>query len=228
MLTVLTVSAINVFALNNAEIVKRNDNATKYIALTFDDGPHARYTDEILDILKENDVKATFFVIGENAKTHPEILKRIANEGHEIGNHTYHHVYISKCGRDKITKEIKETENTVYSITGTRPIVFRPPGGYYSKESIEQIRNMGYECVLWSVDTKDWTLPAVEKVISTVSKETVGGDIILFHDHNQKGSPTPSSVRRLIPMLKEKGYTFLTVSELLDVSENNVSQETDE
>lgn len=206
-------------------IVKKNGLAEKHIALTFDDGPHGEYTDIILDILKENDIKATFFVIGENIASHPEKVKRIHEEGHEIGNHTFTHVYISKSDKDKILKELKDTDDAIYSVTGIRPKIFRPPGGLFTEKSISYVKSLGYDCILWSVDTRDWSLPGTEKVISTVMNETAGGDIILFHDFNQKGSPTPEAVRRLIPMLKEKGYSFVTVSELLSIKKDDDSKD---
>ncbi len=206
-------------------IIKKNGVAEKHIALTFDDGPHGKYTDIILDILKENDVKATFFVIGENAAIYPEKVKRIHDEGHEIGNHTFKHVYISECSADRISKELKDTDDAIFAASGIRPKIFRPPGGCYNEKSISHVKKLGYDCILWSIDTRDWALPGTEKVISTVMNETAGGDIILFHDFNQKGSPTPEAVRKLIPMLKEKGYSFVTVSELLAIERDDNSKD---
>lgn len=206
-------------------IIKKNGMAEKHIALTFDDGPHSKYTDIILDILKENDVKATFFVIGENVAANPEKVKRINDEGHEIGNHTFNHIYISDFEEERITKELTDTDDAIFSATGIRPKIFRPPGGCYNEKSISHVKKLGYDCILWSVDTRDWSLPGTEKVISTVMNEAAGGDIILFHDFNQNGSPTPDAVRRLIPLLKEKGYSFVTVSELLAIKEDDYSKD---
>ncbi len=187
----------------------------KYIALTFDDGPHTKYTLEILDILKENDAVATFFIIGENAMEHPALVKTIKNAGCEIGNHTWSHAYLDKLSEDKIREELSKTDSYLHELTGERPRLFRPPGGRTNAAVLKVAEEFGYVSVLWSKDTRDWSCPSVEDVISSALKNSANGDIILFHDYNAGKSPTPSALRKILPKLIASGYKTVTVSELL-------------
>ena len=189
------------------------DTLDKLVALTFDDGPHVRYTERILQILEKYNVKASFFIIGENAVQHPETIKKIYDQGHELGNHTYTHVSINKVSKEKLTEELEKTSHVIEEITSFRPRVFRPPFGAYSDASIATVTSLGYRSVLWSKDSKDWQLPSVDEILQ--SMEVSSGDILLFHDYNQANSPTPDALEKLIPRLLEKGYKFVTVTELL-------------
>ena len=189
---------------------------TKEIALTFDDGPSRQNTEEILKILEEYGIRATFFVIGENAAADPERIRMIHEAGHEIGNHTYTHAYISKIRPDELREEIQKTEEVLKSITGEKPTVFRPPGGYYDQASLEVLEEMGYQSILWSLDTKDWSMPKSDTIASKIEETAVGGDIILFHDLNDKRLPTPEALKRILPYLKENGYEFVTISEMIE------------
>lgn len=195
-----------------------NKHAEKYIALTFDDGPHPKLTKEILEILDENEVKATFFPIGKNVEENPDIVKEIISRGHEVGNHTYSHANVSKLSTNALKEEIEKTESILRSL-GADPTLFRPPGGAYSKSSLDTVNELGYKYILWSwrLDTRDWSSPPVEQVINTVKSNVSDGSIILFHDYVAKNSPTPESLRVLIPHLKELGYRFVTVSELISL-----------
>lgn len=203
----------------NKDIFVGNRSAGKYVALTFDDGPHKEYTPEILDILKKYDAKATFFVIGSNAENCPEIIKREFDEGHEIGNHTYSHPKMREISLSQLTEEIEKTQRIVKDITGKAPVLFRSPGGYLDDGIIKTIEN--YECtpVLWSwrQDTRDWSRPPVKSVVDTVLNNLQNGDIILFHDYNLKGSPTPDALKVILPELIDRGYRFVTVSELMSL-----------
>ncbi len=184
------------------------------IALTFDDGPHPTYTPQILDILKANDIKATFFVIGENAEKHPDIVKRIIAEGHEIGNHTYSHPHLKKIGDEELTLELKRTEALLTERFGYTPTLFRPPEGYCCAAVQQSSDRMGYSLTLWDVDTTDWAHNPSDNIIKTVLATVKDGSIILCHDFVTKPSPTPDAIKVLIPKLKAKGYEFVTVSEL--------------
>lgn len=199
------------------DIIVANRNAGKQIALTFDDGPCREYTKEILEILRENDAKATFFMIGKNAKEHPEIVLEVFKEGHEIGNHTYSHPEMRKLSPEKVGEEILKTQKILKEITGISPILFRPPGGYLSNAIVDQITSNGCRTVLWSwrQDTRDWEKPSSDNIVKNVLSNLRDGDIILFHDYNTKGSPTPGALRELLPKLCEMGYEFVTVSELV-------------
>lgn len=194
----------------------RSDERNKKIALTFDDGPHPRFTRQILDILSEYGIKATFFVIGVNAKNYPESLKIIKDSGCEIGNHTYSHKRMEGMSEDEIRMELEKCESAIFEISGVRPKVFRPPQGFVPDELLPITAEKGYRVALWSIDTLDWSLNPSEKIYSTVVGSVKGGDIILMHDYVSGGNTTCDALRMIIPSLLEKGYTFVTLSELLE------------
>ncbi|MBR4288862.1 MAG: polysaccharide deacetylase family protein [Clostridia bacterium] len=200
----------------NAKVLKKADTDKKRIALTFDDGPSKSNTAAILNVLKEYEIQATFFVIGENAEKDPDRIRSIFDAGHEIGNHTYSHIYISKVPESTLRNEIEKTENILMKITGEKPHVFRPPGGFYNDASLAVLDSLGYKCVLWSVDTRDWSMPKSDNVATQVQESATKGDIILFHDLEDKRLPTVAALKRIIPYLIENGYEFVTVSELFE------------
>ena len=187
----------------------------KLVALTFDDGPHPQYTAEILDILAEYGVHATFFVIGKNAKEHPDLVRRELSEGHEVGNHTEHHYHTGQIGIGTLRRDMQACEQTLFEITGTRPTLFRPPEGVDNAAIRQTCEDMGYRMILWCVDTRDWAHNPVSNIVANVEHNTVNGSIILMHDWIAEKSPTPAALRRLIPMLQASGYEFVTVSQLL-------------
>ncbi len=186
------------------------------IALTFDDGPSARYTGEILDILAEYGVKATFFAVGVNAEKHPDLLRRVAAEGHEIGNHTYSHPHLQKMDEAKLAEELTRTAVLIESITGKCPTLFRPPEGVVTASVKTAALQGGYRLVLWTIDTRDWAKNAVGNIVSEVKAHVADGAIILFHDWVAGDSPTPAALRRVIPYLLEQGYDIVPVSALAD------------
>lgn len=195
----------------------------KLVALTFDDGPDPNQTPEILDLLKKYDAKATFFVLGKKAALHPELLKREAAEGHEIANHTYNHIYFNnKIPMGKLEKEISDTHDVIAKYSGQKPHLFRPPGGMYNERMIQVAKEKGYLVVLWSwhQDTKDWRSPGVNYIVRKVLNNIRGGDIILFHDlvEGPRHSQTIEALKTILPALQEKGYTFVTVSQLVETN----------
>ena len=185
------------------------------IALTFDDGPHPRYTEQILEVLAEYDVPATFFFIGENVEYYPQTAKAVADAGHEIGNHTQRHLHVMKLSDDELKQEIEKAQDVIRRVTGQSPALFRPPEGKLTEERSAWIREMGLYGVLWNVDTLDWSGVTEEEIISTVMNGTNGGDVILCHDYVCHSSHLPSALRVIIPALIKKGYRFVTVSELM-------------
>lgn len=195
-------------------IVYQGQGQGDRIALTFDDGPHPEYTAEILDILAEYGIHATFFVIGSNVDQYPELLERELSEGHEIGNHTQTHP-LRNITRERLEEEISECEVTIGEWIDCRPRLFRPPGGIISQTVMALAQDHRYRVILWSIDTRDWSHPSVEQITATVLDEVGAGDIILMHDGIEHNSPTPAALRRLIPELLARGYRFVTVSELL-------------
>lgn len=200
------------------DIVVANRNAGKQIALTFDDGPCKRYTPEILDILSEYGIKATFFVVGKNAQEYPEIVLDEFNRGHEIGNHTYSHPNLRGLSVKSISDEITKTQELLAKITGNSPVLFRPPGGYLNNNVVDCINKSNCRPVLWSwrQDTMDWNNTPSDTIVSNIISNLKDGDIILFHDFHSGKSPTPDALRKLIPILISEGYEFVTVSELIE------------
>lgn len=186
------------------------------IALTFDDGPHPVYTPIILDILKEYNVHATFFLIGENAERNPDLVRRILREGHEIGNHTYLHKNLREHTPGCIYEEISMAEEAILRIADQRTKLLRPPGGLYDKQVCETARRLDYDIILWTVDTLDWTHPTSKEIVEKVESSVQCGDIILCHDFiGGAPSPTPDAIKRIIPDLLGQGYEFVSVSELI-------------
>ena len=218
----LEVLNINKDIMNDYEdiIIKKGNNDEKVIALTFDDGPDKDYTPQILDILKENNVKATFFVVGENVKSNSDIIKRQYQEGHEIGNHTFTHINVSKNGYNEIYKEINNTQKLVKDVIGIEPKIFRPPYRAISKPMCNIVKENNMNIVLWSdLDSRDWSNPGTYYIVDTITSKVKNGTIILLHDYNKlrnKKSQTIQALEIVIPKLKEMGYKFVTVSELIE------------
>jgi len=190
----------------------------KMIALTFDDGPDRYFTGKILDILKQYNVKATFFEIGKNAKAYPSVIKRIDKEGHAIGNHTYDHANLNHLSSEQIASEITKTDNILDSIIGHHNNILRPPYGINSSETIKTVSGMGYKVIDWSVDTRDWAGTPPSKIMNYVLDETRPGAIILHHCSSSRANGLDNTLNALpheILMLKSKGYQFVTVPQLL-------------
>ncbi len=190
-------------------------NAKKRLALTFDDGPHKKYTAEILSVLDKYGVKATFFVIGQNAEQYPELIKAEYESGHEIGNHTYSHKRLGSVNCSAMLEEIKKTDDIICKITGECPILFRPPEGRTSSELEAAVFAESKKTVLWTVDTRDWAHNPIDRIVKTVKTNVKNGSIILFHDYITPNSDTPEALGILIPYLMAQNYEFVTVSELL-------------
>ena len=191
----------------------RVSNEGNYIALTFDDGPHPRNTPRLLDILKQRNVRATFYVIGKSVNLYPEITRRIVEEGHELGNHTYNHPNLSKMLSAKVREELNITRDAIIRATGVRPRTMRPPYGAlktFQREFIHQ--EYGYPTILWDVDPLDWKRPGIAVVQSRILEGTRSGSIVLAHDlHSTTVDAMPSTVDALLA----KGFRFVTVSQLL-------------
>lgn len=213
--------AIYTFSNDRIAIISKGTTTEKIIALSFDDGPHPEYTIQILDLLKQYNVKATFFVLGMHAESFPDIIRREVSEGHEIGNHSYSHVNMRKASKKVIKEEFEKTQQIIYSISNIRPKLFRPPYGNYNDEVIEVVSSDDSYVVLWTFyqDSKDWSNPGVDVIINTTISKIQNGDIILFHDYVYKPkSNTVEALKRILPELIEEGYQFVTISELISLS----------
>lgn len=200
----------------------------KVVALTFDDGPSAEWTPKILDALKKSGTKATFFMLGKHVEEYPDVARRVSQEGHDIGIHSYNHNNFIYYNKDQVKEDIQHTERIIKNATGKTTKLFRPPKGWLSKREKKKIREFGYEVVLWSLNSKDWVTFDDKYMVKYILKHVRPGDIILFHDSGGALSTeggdrheTVLTIPRLIEKLKEKGYRFVTVSELLAMEKVN-------
>jgi peptidoglycan/xylan/chitin deacetylase (PgdA/CDA1 family) len=196
-------------------VYHNHENAGNKIALTFDDGPHPRYTKEILSVLEEYGVRATFFFVGENVFYYPETARAVAQAGHEIGNHTYTHARPDRLNRQDLAEELSRCEEIIQTVTDTSPKLFRPPQGNWNSEVYSLVRERDYNIILWNIDTLDWAHTPCEEICTNVLGRACSGDIILMHDYQSKGCSTVQALRVVIPKLIERGFHFVTVSELI-------------
>jgi peptidoglycan/xylan/chitin deacetylase (PgdA/CDA1 family) len=201
--------------VNSCPIFSRADTNEHLIALTFDDGPHDTNTERVLDLLSQEEIKATFFVVGENAQSHPEIIERIIEEGHELGNHTYKHTYLGGKNKHLIEREIDLCDDAIFNHCEYSSKLLRPPGGIYDPIVSSVCAERGYTMVLWSIDTRDWSGADAKSIEMTIMDNIEDGAIILCHDFTSFKSNTVEALRVVIPKLKKLGYRFVTVSELI-------------
>ncbi len=200
----------------------------KVVALTFDDGPSPVWTPQILDELKKAGIKATFFMLGDHVEQYPDVARRVAAEGHEIANHTYDHQTILYYNPEELKNEISHAQKVIEDITGIKTRYFRPPKAWLSQAEKQQIKEMGYTTILWSLNSKDWVTFHDKQITAYILGHIRPGDIILFHDSggvfsHQGGNrkQTVKTIPRLVEKLKEKGYRFVTISELLNLQEKD-------
>ena len=179
------------------------------VALTFDDGPSPKYTPLLLDGLKERNVRATFFLLGQNVKENQELVQRMQAEGHLLGNHTYNHVQLNKIPETTARQEILKTNNEIYEATGKYPEYMRPPYGAWKKNMELCVEMLP---VFWDIDTLDWKSQNVDAILKAAGEEPEDGSIVLMHDEYQT---SVEAALLLIDRLKEKGYEFVTVDELI-------------
>ena len=192
-------------------------NKEKVIALTIDDGPWPKTTAEMLDILKRNNVKATFFWVGSALQENPEIAKRVVAEGHAIGNHTWHHWY-RKMDEATAKSEIEKTNELIYKTTGVKTSFFRPPGGYLNNGLAAYAKSQKNSVVMWSVTSADTDPRAKYQVfVKNVIRDAKPGAIVLMHDGGGNRYRTVKALPEIISGLKQQGYRFVTVPELLEM-----------
>lgn len=184
-----------------------------YIALTFDDGPNATLTPKLLDLLAARHLKATFFVVGQNAADHPDILKRAVREGHEIANHSWSHPNLGKMSDEAVRRELQKTDDAITAAIGKRPTLLRPPYGSITARQKKWIHEeFGYRIIIWDVDPLDWKRPGPSVVTARILKETHAGSIVLSHDIH---APTIEAMPATFDQLIKKGFKSVTVTELL-------------
>lgn len=179
------------------------------IALTFDDGPNARYTPMLLDGLKKRNIRASFFLIGENIEGNEDILLQMRKDGHLIGNHTWNHVQLDKIPAEKARLEIEKTNNRIYEASGIYPSYVRPPFGAWIKDMELSVTMLP---VFWDVDTLDWQSKNIDSILSIAQKQVHDGSIILMHDGYQT---SVDAALKIADLFTEKGYVFVTADQLL-------------
>ena len=190
-----------------------------YVAMTFDDGPHPVNTPRLLSMLKARNIKATFYVVGTNAQRYPHILRRMIAEGHEIGNHTKTHAYLTKLSAEGVSNELGFTHRVIVQATGISPKTMRPPYGAVTTGLKKRIKQeFGYPSIMWAVDPQDWKRPGSQVVANRIVSGTRNGSIILAHDIH---SPTIDAMPNALDRLLAKGYRFVTVTQLISLGEGS-------
>ncbi len=191
-------------------IKKRNINLDdKVVALTFDDGP-SRYTEGILDILKKNDACGTFFIIGNKVEFYGDVLRKMLEYNNEIGNHSYDHKYLTRLSESEFKEEVNKTQEVIKKETGYSPTLFRPSYGGYN-DTLKSYTDLKF--VLWDVDSRDWSVKSKDRILKNVLPNVKSGSIILMHDNHEYAL---NALEDMIKSLKDDGYKFVTVSELLE------------
>lgn len=200
-LLIVCMTSISIFA-----------QGVKRIALTFDDGPKAKITEEIIEVLNENDAKATFFILGTNGKRYPKILEKIHESGHQIANHSYNHPNLKKLPMSDVKKELESTNKIISDVTNKKIVYFRPPYGALGKTQKEELRkSLGMESVMWNICPKDWEKASDTNYIAKFLVENAKNNgIVLLHDYGK----TAQALKIAIPQLKAQGFEFVTVAEL--------------
>ncbi|WP_293342126.1 polysaccharide deacetylase family protein [Microcoleus sp. CAWBG58] len=192
------------------------DEQHKAIALTFDDGPWPTTTKQILEILKKNNIKATFFFVGRYLQTYPELGKQVASAGHAIGNHTWNHQYI-QYNETTAAREIDRTSSLIEEVTGVKTSMFRPPGGILNNGLAAYAQKRNYAVVMWSADSLDWRTST--SLMDNVMRQANSGGIVLMHDGGGNRARTVEALPDIIAKLRKEGYKFVTVPELLRMQE---------
>ncbi len=226
-----SIAAFTVF-YDEAVLVRKGtfyygNSTERLVALTFDDGPSAQWTPRILDALKRAGIKATFFMLGKHVEQYPEIARQVAEEGHEIGNHTYDHHVLIYYKMDELENEIKKAEQVIREATGVTTKYFRPPKAWLTQAEKDKINGLGYKIVLWSLNSKDWVNFDDKYIVRYISRHIRPGDIILFHDsggvfgtEGGNRDETIKTIPQLAKKLRQMGYRFVTISELLEAKSN--------
>ncbi|BCL33760.1 polysaccharide deacetylase family protein [Nostoc sp. MS1] len=195
----------------------------KVVALTFDDGPGPKNTAQVLEILKKNNIKATFFMVGMMVKYFPQVAKQVADDGHVIGNHTWHHWY-RRMDVATAASEINRTADIIYKTTGVKTTLFRPPGGFLNNGVVDYAKSQKYAVMMWSDESSDTQRreqpPAL---IKNVIKGVKPGAIVLMHDGGGNRSRTVQALPQIISDLKAQGYKFVTIPELLEMQSKQES-----
>ena len=189
---------------------KRVDPEKKLIAFSFDDGPSRKNTEKILKALDKNNARATFFMLGQNAKYYPDLVKKVEESGNEIAGHSWNHPLLTNLGKKGVKKQMSQMNEAIASVTGSDVGLLRPPYGSINRTVKNTVKD---PLILWSIDTLDWKTLNADKTAAAILKQAKDGDIILMHDIH---APTAEAVKKVLPKLEKKGFQVCTVSELLE------------
>ena len=189
---------------------KRVNPEKKLIAFSFDDGPSRKNTEKILKALDKNNARATFFMLGQNAKYYPDLVKKVEESGNEIAGHSWNHPLLTKLGKKGVKKQMSQMNEAIASVTGSDVGLLRPPYGSINRTVKNTVKD---PLILWSIDTLDWKTLNADKTAAAILKQAKDGDIILMHDIH---APTAEAVKKVLPKLEKKGFQVCTVSELLE------------
>ncbi len=201
-------------------LIKKGPSTKYEIALTFDDGPDDIFTPKILDILKEKKVKATFFLVGYRIEKYPDIAKRIVQEGHTVGNHSYNHPDFLQMKEADFQRQINITDKLISSLTGSAPTIVRPPYGQINEKQLEWLTQNKRVVVQWDVDSIDWKGLKSEEIVNNILSRVRPGSIVLLHSGTAAGGDLSGTVQALptvIDDLRKKGFKLVTVPDLLDI-----------
>jgi polysaccharide deacetylase family sporulation protein PdaB len=213
-ISTVTISHIGITVSNTARKLPiysvRTDE--KKIAITFDAAWSAEDTDELIEILKKHNAKATIFAVGDWVEKNPEAVRKFHKSGHEMATHSDTHAAFSKISREEIKQEILNCNKKIEAITGVSPSLVRAPSGDYDNKSIEVAESLDMQMIQWDCDSLDWKLLSVDEMYSRVIEKTQPGSILLFHNGVEN---TPETLDKILTKLKTDGYKFVTVSELI-------------
>ncbi|MCL6445246.1 MAG: polysaccharide deacetylase family protein [Alicyclobacillus sp.] len=188
-------------------MIRQIPASEQILFLTFDDGPDDEYTPEVLDILRHYGVPAVFFCLGSQAETHPNVLVRMAEEGHTVGNHSWDHPFLTKLPPEEVVRQLESTSASIEAKIGRRPILFRPPYGDVNERVVQQASELGYQTVLWSVDSVDWSgIPGPEVAANAISRLCPGG--IMLHHSAGNVAGTVAALPYVIEVARKLGYRF--------------------
>ena len=192
---------------------------TRQLALTYDDGPNDPYTGQLLDLLAKANVKATFFLIGRYVKQRPDIVRRVVEAGHAIGNHTWDHPNLIWCSHGETRRQLSETQKAIEDACGVSPMLFRPPFGGRRPGTFQTARALGLEPIMWRVTCYDWSAKSNETIEHNARRQIRGGDVILLHDGSHVAfgiarSHTLKATENLLLEYRERGYEFVSVPEM--------------
>ena len=197
----------------NATAIYRGNPAKRMVALTFDATYGDNQTTRLLQILRDNNIRATFFLSGIWPLNYPTLARNIAAAGHEIGNHSYTHPHMTQIPLTEVSNQLIRTNALIRSVTGVSPYLFRPPFGEYNQAVLNTVARLGFVTIMWTVDSLDWKNPGVNQIISRVVNNITPGAIVLMH---QAAPQTPDALPEIISSLRQQGYSFGTVTQVLD------------